>query len=239
MRAARLVPALICVVAAAVLLNAIAFGEERPELFSGLKWRSIGPFRAGRVSAVAGVAGNPALYYMGTPGGGVWKTTDGGMIWTPVSDAVPVASIGAIAVAASNPDTVYFGTGDVSEVGGSVNAGNGVYKSTDGGRTWTHIGLDRTWHIGALSVHPRNPDEVVVAALGATFSRSTDRGIFRTTDGGRSWTKTLYVDDETGAVDVVFDANEPRVGFATTWRHFIGPGSGGSVLGGNGGGAVY
>jgi hypothetical protein len=150
----------------ALALGAAVSGQHDPKLYSALTWRSIGPFRAGRASAVAGVAGNPAVYYFGTPGGGVWKTTDGGMIWKPISDAVPVASIGAIGVAPSNPDIVYVGTGDVSEVGGSVNAGRGVYKSVDAGSTWTHIGLEHTWHIGALWIDPKNSDIVVVAALG-------------------------------------------------------------------------
>jgi photosystem II stability/assembly factor-like uncharacterized protein len=175
-----------------LFLGAALQGQQDPKLYAGLEWRSVGPFRAGRASAVAGVAGNPAIYYMGTPGGGVWKTTDGGTIWKPISDAVPVASIGAIAVAPSNPDVVYVGTGDVSEVGGAVNAGAGVYKSTDAGATWTHVGLGDTWHIGALWIDPHDPDLVVVAALGHTFAKDADRGIFKTTDGGRSWKKTLF-----------------------------------------------
>ena len=208
-------------------------------LYSGMRWRSIGPFRAGRVSGVSGVAGNPAVYYIGTPGGGVWKTTDGGMKWAPISDAVPVASIGAVAVAPSNPNVVYFGTGDVSEVGGAVNAGDGVYKSTDAGATWTHVGLDQTWHTGALWIDPRDPDTVVVAALGHTWAKDTERGVFKTTDGGRSWKKTLYVDEETGAVDVAFDTANPRIGFATVWGHYVAPGNTLGVLNGTGHGAIY
>jgi photosystem II stability/assembly factor-like uncharacterized protein len=214
-------------------------GQQDPRLYAGLKWRSIGPVRAGRASAVSGVAGNPAVYYMGTPGGGVWKTTDGGMIWKPIFDAVPVASIGAVAVAPSNPDIVYVGTGDVSEVGGSVNAGSGVYKSTDAGATWTHVGLDNTWHIGALWIDPHDPRVVVVAALGHTFSKDADRGIFKTTDGGASWRKTLYKDDETGAIDVAFDAVNPKIGFATVWGHYVAPGATGAVLNGTNRGAFY
>ena len=208
-------------------------------LYSGMRWRSIGPFRAGRISGVSGVAGNPAVYYIGTPGGGVWKTSDGGMKWEPISDAVPVASIGAIAVAPSNPSVVYFGAGDVSEVGGSVNAGNGVYKSTDAGRTWTHVGLDQTWHTGALWIDPRDPDTVVVAALGHTWAKDADRGVFKTTDGGKSWKKTLFVDEETGAVDVAFDSTNPRIGFATVWGHYVAPGNTLGVLNGTGRGAIY
>ncbi len=223
----------------AVALGAALDGQRDPRLYAGLKWRSIGPFRAGRASAVGGVAGNPAIYYMGTPGGGVWKTTDGGMIWKPISDAVPVASIGALAVSPSNPDVVYIGTGDVSEVGGSVNAGSGVYKSTDAGATWTHVGLDNTWHIGALWIDPRDPNLVVVAALGHTFAKDADRGIFKTTDGGASWKKTLFKDEETGAIDVAFDAANPKIGFATVWGHYVAPGATGAVLNGTNRGAVY
>src|ERR1700719_309695 len=131
-----------------LLLAVPSAAQISPDLYSGMRWRQIGPFRAGRVSAVAGIPGNAAVYYMGTPGGGLWKTVNGGVVWTPISDKVPVSSIGAVAVAQSKPDIVYFGTGDVSMVGGSVNMGNGVYKSMDAGRTWQHIGLDETEHIG-------------------------------------------------------------------------------------------
>lgn len=222
-----------------VLLAAYPSGQQDAKLFAGLAWRSVGPFRAGRVSAIAGVAGNPAIYYMGTPGGGVWRTTDGGMIWTPIADVIPVASIGALAVAPSDANVVYVGTGDVSEVGGSVNAGNGVYKSTDGGQHWTHVGLDRTWHIGALSIDPRDPNIVVVAALGHTFEKDADRGIFKTTDGGATWRKTLSKDDETGAIDVAFDRANPRLGFATLWGHYVAPGGTAAVLNGTNRGAFY
>jgi photosystem II stability/assembly factor-like uncharacterized protein len=204
-----------------------------------MRWRQIGPFRAGRVSAVAGIPGNPAVYYIGTPGGGVWETTDGGTVWKPISDDVHVASIGAIGVAPSNPKIIYFGTGDVSEVGGSVNQGDGVYKSTDGGRTWQHTGLEDSWHIGALWIDLRNPDIVVVAALGKTFSPSEERGIFKTADGGKSWKKVLYKDDKTGGIDVAFDPGNPNVGLAALWGHYVQPGNTGSVLNGTGDGAIY
>ncbi len=129
------------------------------------------PFRAGRVTAVAGIPGNAATYHMGTPGGGIWKTVDGGTVWTPISDAVAISSIGAVSVAQSNPNIVYFGTGDVSMVGGSVNMGNGVYKSTDAGKTWQHVGLDETEHIGNLWIDPHNPD-IVPAETAAAGQRN-------------------------------------------------------------------
>ncbi len=207
-------------------------------LYQAMKWRSIGPFRAGRVSAVAGIAGNAAVYYMASPGGGVWKTIDGGVVWTPISDSVPVASVGAMVVAPSNPDVVYVGTGDVSMVGAAVNMGNGVWKSTDAGRTWTHMGLDQTEHIGAMWVDPKNPDVVVVAALGKTFAKSPERGIFKTTDGGKTWRKTFYKDDEDGAVDVVFDASNSSIGYATLWHHLCKPGETGDLINGSRGGAI-
>ena len=134
-----------------------AFGQKVDSaLYNGMRWRQVGPFRAGRVSAVAGIPGNAAVYYMGTPGGGVWKTVDGGVVWSPISDAVHVASIGALAVAPSDSKIIYMGTGDVSNVGGSVNYGNGIYKSIDEGKTWQHIGLDGTEKIGALWIDPRS-----------------------------------------------------------------------------------
>ncbi len=189
-----------------------------------MRWRQIGPFRAGRVTAVAGIPGNAAVYYMGTPGGGIWKTVDGGVVWTPISDRVPVSSIGAIGVAESNPNIIYAGTGDVSMVGGSVNMGDGVYKSTDAGRTWQHVGLEETEHIGNLWVDPKNPDVVIVAALGRTYSKNPERGIFKTTDGGKTWRKVLYRSDTVGAVDLAFAADDPKIGFAALWEHYTDPG---------------
>jgi photosystem II stability/assembly factor-like uncharacterized protein len=200
-----------------------------PTLYQAMRWRQIGPFRAGRVSAVAGIAGNAAVYYMGTPGGGLWKTVDGGTVWTPISDQVPVSSIGAVAVAPSNSSVVYFGTGDVSMVGGSVNMGNGVYKSADAGRTWQHIGLDDSEHIGTVWVDPRNPEIVLVAALGRTYSKSEQRGVFKTTDGGRTWNRVLYKDDITGAVDLVFAADNPKIGYTALWEHYTRPGGRGAI----------
>ncbi len=141
---------------ASLLLPQFARAQQYdPSLYSGMQWRQIGPFRAGRVTGVTGVPGQPAIYYMGTAGGGAWKTTDGGMVWKPIFDKQHVASIGAIAVAPSNPNIVYIGTGDVSNVGGAVNQGNGMWKSTDAGETWQHIGLEDSRHIGAIWVDPQ------------------------------------------------------------------------------------
>ena len=210
-----------------LLLASLLFGQTGTHLYQAMRRRQIGPFRAGRVTAVAGIPGDAATYYMGTPGGGAWKTVNGGVIWTPIFDQVPTptSSIGAIQVSLSNPNIVYVGTGDVSMVGSSVNMGDGVYKSTDAGKTWRHVGLDDTEHIGNMWVDPRNPDVVLVAALGRTYSRNEQRGVFKTTDGGRSWKKVLYKDDVTGAVDIVFAPGNSKIGYASLMEHFTQPGA--------------
>jgi len=210
-----------------------------PSFYSAMRWRQIGPFRAGRVSAVAGIPGNAAIYYMGTPGGGVWKTVDGGTVWKPIFDQVNVASIGAIVVSPSNPNVVYVGTGDVSNVGGAVNEGDGVYRSDDAGLTWIHMGLAETEHIGNLWIDPHNPNVVFAAALGKTFAPSSERGVFKTTDGGKTWRKVLYKDDTTGAIDIDFAPDNPKIGFATMWLHYVKPGNARALIEGNGGGGMY
>jgi len=221
------------------LFAAVSGGQSlSPSLYSAMKWRQIGPFRAGRVSAVAGIPGDSATYYMGTPGGGVWKTVDGGVVWTPIFDQEHVASIGAIVVAPSSPNIIYVGTGDVSNVGGAVNQGKGIYKSVDSGKTWQRAGLDDSRHIGAMWVDPRNPDVVVVAALGHTFSPNAERGIFKTADGGKTWRKVLYKDDTTGAIDVVFASNNSKIGYASLWYHYQKPGAGNGIES-NSGAGIY
>ena len=210
-----------------------------PALYSGMQWRQIGPFRAGRVTAVAGVPGKPAVYYMGTAGGGAWKTTDGGMVWKPIFDKQHVASIGAMAVAPSDPKVIYLGTGDVSNVGGAVNQGNGMWKSEDEGQTWRHIGLEDSRHIGAIWVDPHDANIVFVAALGHTYGPNTERGVFKSSDGGKSWRKVLYKDDVTGAIDVAFAPDNPKIGFATLWYHYVQPDTPFAGLMGTGGAGIY
>ncbi len=210
-----------------------------PSLYSGMQWRQIGPFRAGRVTGVSGVPGQPAVYYMGTAGGGAWKTSDGGMVWKPIFDKQNVASIGAIAVAPSNTNIVYIGTGDVSNVGGAVNQGNGMWKSSDGGDTWQHIGLEDSRHIAAIWVDPKNADVVFAAALGHTFAPNEERGVFKSTDGGNTWRKVLYKDDKTGAIDVAFAPDNPQLGYATLWYHYVNPDTPFAGLLGTGGAGVY
>lgn len=188
-----------------------------PAYFAALRWRSIGPYRGGRALAVAGVPGNASTFYFGAVAGGVWQTTDGGGTWKPLTDDTPISSVGAIAVAPSNHDVIYVGTGEAAPRG-DMTHGDGVYKSIDGGKTWSHVGLEDTRQIGALIVDPSNPDIVLVAALGHAFGPNADRGVFRTTDGGQSWTKVLYRDQQTGAIDVSFDPNNSKVVYAALWQ---------------------
>jgi photosystem II stability/assembly factor-like uncharacterized protein len=227
-------------------------------LENGLKWRSIGPYRGGRVLAVTGVPGDSNIFYFGGVAGGVWRTSNAGLSWTPLFDKQSTASIGAIAVADSNPNVIYVGTGEAC-IRGNISYGNGVYKSTDGGRTWFNIGLTDTQHIASVLVHPRNPDIVFVAALGHAYGPNDERGVYRTLNGGKTWERVLFKDDHTGAIDIAMDPHNPNVLFAalyqvqrtpwslesggpgsglyrstdggTTWRHLEGKGLPTSLLG--------
>jgi photosystem II stability/assembly factor-like uncharacterized protein len=188
-----------------------------PKTYDGMKWRLVGPFRGGRVITVAGVPNQPYTYYFGAVSGGVWKTTDGGLSWDPLFDKQTISSIGSIAVADSDPNVIYAGTGEAC-IRGNISYGDGVYKSTDAGKTWTNVGLKETRHIGAVIIHPTNPDIVFVAALGHTYGPNPERGIFRTRDGGKSWEKVLYINDHTGGIEIVFDPHNPHVLFAAMWE---------------------
>ena len=183
----------------------------------GMHWRLLGPFRGGRVAAATGVPTRPNEFYFGAVNGGVWKSVDGGRIWEPIFDSQPVASIGAIAVAPSAPDTVYVGSGE-STLRDSVGYGNGMYKSMDAGRTWEHIGLENTQHIGKIAVDPRDPNRLFVAAIGHLYAPNPDRGVFRSTDGGRSWQKVLFKNEDVGAVEVVIDPNNSQIVYAGLWN---------------------
>jgi photosystem II stability/assembly factor-like uncharacterized protein len=183
--------------------------------FSPVKWRSIGPFRGGRSVASTGVVGDINTYYMGTTGGGLWKTEDMGLSWKNISDGFfKTGSVGAVAVAESDPNVVYVGMGEHAVRGVMTHHGDGVYKSTDAGKTWKKIGLDLTQHIARIAIHPKDPNIVFVAAQGALYEHSTDRGVFKSTDGGTTWNKVLYVDDKTGCVELSMDMNNPRILYA-------------------------
>ncbi len=182
-----------------------------------ISFRNIGPFRGGRSAAVEGVRGNPTRFYMGACGGGVWTTGDGGSTWKNISDGYFGGSIGAVAVAPSDPNVIYVGGGEVT-VRGNVSHGDGIWKSEDAGKSWTHVGLDDSRHVPRIRIDPRDPDTVYVAALGHLYGPNSERGIYRSRDGGANWQRVLHVNDEVGACDLVIDPNNPRVLYASTWR---------------------
>jgi photosystem II stability/assembly factor-like uncharacterized protein len=200
-----------------VFLSGFAFSQQLdPNLYNGLRWRMIGPHRGGRTVAVSGVEGHPNVYYFGGVGGGVWKTTNGGVTWEPIFDNQPIASIGAISVAPSNPNVIYVGTGE-SDFRSDLTYGDGIYKSTDGGSTWKNIGLTSSRHISRIVVDPHNPDVVFVAAMGSAYGPSAERGVFRSTDGGSTWQKVLFKDENTGAIEIKLDPDNPK----TLWAALV------------------
>src|SRR5215471_10987162 len=177
---------------------------------SDFKFRFVGPKVGNRIAAVAGVAGDPSVYYAGAASGGVWKSTDGGNRWLPVFDKQTAAAIGALAVAPSQPGTVWAGTGEAWVIRDSDMMGNGIYKSTDAGQNWTHMGLDETARIGRIIVHPTNPDIVFACAVGRATGPQQERGVYRTTDGGKTWDRVLFVDPNTGCSGLAMDPHNPR-----------------------------
>ncbi len=190
------------------------------ELFSGLKWRNIGPFRGGRSVASSGVFGDPMTYYMGNTGGGVWKTTDAGQTWKNISDGFfELGSVGAIGVSESDPNVIYVGMGEHAVRGVMTSHGNGVYKSTDAGKTWDHVGLVGTMTISDVIIHPTNPDIVFIAAQGAQHGPTQERGIYKSIDGGQNWVKKLFVAEDVGASSLTMDMNNPRILYASMWQH--------------------
>lgn len=194
----------------------------KSELYSNLRWRMIGPFRGGRTVAATGVPGQPNVFYIGVNNGGVWKTTDYGRVWTPIFDDLPTASIGALAVAPSNPNIIYVGSGEGLQRP-DLSTGDGIYKSTDGGKTWKHLGLRDGQQIGAIIIDPRNPDRVLVAVLGHPYGANAERGVFRSTNGGETWEKVLYKDENTGAIALAFDPTNPQTIYADLWAARQGP----------------
>ena len=186
-------------------------------MYGGLHWRLVGPFRGGRAVAVTGVPGNATTFYFGSVGGGVWKTTDAGQVWKPVFDSQPVASIGAIAVAPSDPNVIYVGSGE-ADMRDDIQHGNGMYKSVDAGAHWTRIGLEDTRQIGEIVVDPQNPNRVFVAALGHAYAANPERGVYRSDDGGATWNKVLFKNADTGAIDLAMDPSNHHVLYASLWQ---------------------
>src|ERR1043166_8974096 len=201
----------------AVIISTAVLAQYNPSLYSGLRWRMIGPFRAGRVNAVTGVPGQPDTFYFGSVGGGVWKTVNAGRTWTPIFDSASSASIGAIAVAPSDPNTIYVGTGE-ADMRDSIQFGDGMYRSNDGGKTWKHVGLEHTKQIGRIIVDPRNSNLVYVAALGNAYGPNSDRGVFRTHDGGITWERVLFKNDDVGGIDLNFEPVNSQIIYAALWN---------------------
>lgn len=187
------------------------------KLYDALEWRGIGPFRGGRSAAVTGVIGQPNLFYMGATGGGVWRTKDGGNTWESISDGHFGGSIGSVAVAESDPNVIYVGGGEKT-LRGNMSYGYGMYKSVDAGKNWEHIGLDNSRHISRIRIHPQNPDILYVAVMGDIFKDSEERGVYKSTDGGKTWQRKLFVNNRAGAVDLILDPNNPRIMYASTWN---------------------
>ncbi|MER3375960.1 MAG: glycosyl hydrolase [Allomuricauda sp.] len=203
-----------------VLCGTMAFAQTANEYFKPMKFRNIGPFRGGRSVTASGVVGDPLTYYMGTTGGGLWKTTNAGQRWDNISDGFfEMGSVGAVAVSASNSNIVYCGMGEHAPRGVMTSYGDGVYKSNDAGKTWIKLGLEKTQHISRIIIHPTNPDIVYVAAQGALYGPNKERGVYRSTDGGKTWKNILFVDEGTGAVELSMDAQNPLVLYAAMWEH--------------------
>jgi len=209
----------VVVIAIVVALGFASIGiaqEFSPGIFQGMRWRCIGPFRGGRTVAATGVRGKPNLFYMAPVNGGVWKTTDYGETWTPIFDSEHTQSIGSIAVAPSNPDIIYVGSGEGLQRP-DLSVGDGIYKSTDAGKTWTHLGLRDGQQIPRVVVDPHDPNRVFAAVLGHPYGANEERGVFRSTDGGENWQKVLYNDPDTGAADLALDPSNPQILYADLW----------------------
>src|SRR5438309_1751706 len=202
--------------------GASAAQSHDPALLAEMRWRMIGPHRGGRTKAAAGVPDRPGVFYVGAVNGGVWKTDDYGRIWTPIFDDQPTGSIGAIAVAPSDPNIIYVGSGEGLQRP-DLSTGDGIYKSSDAGKTWTHLGLRDGQQIPMIAVDPRDPNRLFVAVLGHPYGPNEERGIYRSTDGGSSFHKVLYRDENTGGMDVAIDPSNPDVVYADMWQARQGP----------------
>jgi hypothetical protein len=208
----------------ALLLSVTLFAQQdSSSVLKGMTWRNIGPNRGGRSLGISGSPSRKNEYYFGAVGGGLWKTTDGGLNWKPVTDGqLTSSSVGAVAVSPTNPDFIYIGTGETG-FRGNIMQGDGVYKSIDGGKTWKNIGLKNTQTISRVRVHPTNPDIVYVSALGHAYGPNEDRGVFKTMDGGKTWTKVLFVNDKAGAEDLVIDPQNPETIYTSIWEVYRTP----------------
>lgn len=205
-----------------IVISNQSIAQPSPSQYSALKWRMIGPHRGGRTVGAVGIPQQPNVFYIGVNNGGVWKTTDFGRIWTPIFDDQSTGSIGDIAIAPSNPNTIYVGSGEGLQRP-DLSVGNGMYKSTDAGKTWQHLGLSDGQQIGGISIDPTNENRVFVAVLGHPYGPNTERGVYRTTDGGKTWDKVLYKDENTGAIQVTIDPNNANIIYADLWAGRQGP----------------
>ena len=201
---------------AATLLSIAGAQTFGPQLYNGLRWRMIGPFRGGRTVAASGVPGQPNLFYIAANNGGIWKSNDYGRVWRPIFDEQPTGSIGALAVAPSDPQIIYAGSGEGLQRP-DLSVGDGMYKSTDGGHTWRHLGLRDGQQIAAIIVDPHDPNRLFVAVVGHPYGPNAERGVFRSADGGQSWEKVLYKDENTGAADLAFDPSNSQTVYAVLW----------------------
>src|SRR4051794_56080 len=202
-------------------LGAVLSGQPRDRSVA-MHWRQIGPTRAGRARALAGVPSQPNVFYIGFDNGGVWRSTDYGRTWQPIFDDQPTGSIGAVAIAPSNPDILYVGSGEGLQRP-DLSVGDGIYKSTDGGRTWVHLGLRDGQQIPQIAVDPRDPDRILVAVAGHPYGPNEERGIFRSTDGGKTFERVLYKDENVGGADVILDPQNPDIAYAGLWEARQGP----------------
>src|SRR5262249_39855708 len=221
-RSALFIVILLALLAAAPELSGTAAQQYNLNLHQSLRWRCIGPFRAGRTVGATGVPGQPNVFYIGVNNGGVWKTNDYGLTWQPIFDDQPTGSIGDLAVAPSDPKVIYVGSGEGLQRP-DLSTGDGIYKSTDGGKTWKNVGLRDAQQIASVIVDPKDPNRVFVAALGHPYGPNEERGVYRSTDGGATWRRVLYKDENTGAVQVSFDPTNPQIIYADLWAGRQGP----------------
>src|SRR2546422_1615961 len=208
--------------AASPELSGAAAQQYNQNLYQSMRWRCIGPFRAGRTVGAAGVPGQPNVFYIGVNNGGVWKTTDYGLTWRPIFDDQPTGSIGDLGVVPSDPSVIYVGSGEGLQRT-DLSTGDGIYKSTDGGKTWRNVGLRDAQQIGSVIVDPKDPNRVFVAALGHPYGPNKERGVYRSTDGGATWKPVLQKDENTGAIQVAFDPANSRIVYADLWAGRQGP----------------